>query len=407
MPNDEPTNRPFRLGVNYWPAQSAMRFWKTWDENEVACDFSRMQNAGLDCVRLFLTWEDFQPTPAAISTAALKLLVRTLDLAQEQGIAVMPTLFTGHMSGANFLPVWTLTPSPEKGRFPIISSGQVVQARAKNWYDDDSIGAAQVKLAKACSSALSGHPALMAWDLGNENSNCVIPGSKESGTAWLYRVTSALRRHSPHIPITAGIHMEDLEEDRNLGPEQVSEYCDFLTMHGYPGYARFTEGPTDERLLPFLAQLTRYLGHGKEVFFSEFGVPTLAPSDSIPGALAPSPQLVTEKQAAEYLGRCLVALRDCGTSGAMMWCHTDYSPELFSVPPFDQALHERTFGLFRADGTEKPAVAEVRAFAGSRPQQAHSPQVERPAFIDLTPGEYYTAPRHHLARLFRKYCETG
>lgn len=407
METHEPT-LPFRLGVNYWPARSAMRFWRNWNEHELRCDFSRMRSAGLDCVRLFLTWEDFQPSSTTVSKASVKLLARTLDLALAAGIEVMPTFFTGHMSGANFLPAWTLVPSDKPSRFPIVSRGQVVRSRAMSWYDDHSIKQAQIALATQCSSALSGHPALMAWDLGNENSNCVIPQSKESAADWLHQVTSALRSHSPGVPITAGIHMEDLEEDRNLGPEQVGEFCDFLTMHGYPGYAAFTDGPTDARLLPFLSLLTRYLGHGKEIFFTEFGVPTVSTSDSgsSGGSPAPGPELVTEDQAADYISRCLVALRDCGATGAMMWCHTDYSPELFTEPPFDRALHERSFGLFRADGTEKPAVAQVRAFAALKPQQKRSSKYERPTFIDITRDEYYMAPRHHLARLFRKYNET-
>lgn len=32
-------------------------------------------------------------------------------------------------------------------------------------------------------------------------------------------------------------------------------------------------------------------------------------------------------------------------------------------PPFDTAIRERSFGLVRADGTEKPAADVVRAFA--------------------------------------------
>ena len=68
--------------------------------------------------------------------------------------------------------------------------------------------------------------------------------------------------------------MEDLSRTGNLGPREAAEVCDFLTMHGYPGYATWADGPTDERLLPFLAQITRWLGGGAEVLFSEFGVPT-------------------------------------------------------------------------------------------------------------------------------------
>ncbi len=51
------------------------------------------------------------------------------------------------------------------------------------------------------------------------------------------------------------------------------EACDFLTMHGYPIYAAWSDGPTDELLVPFLARVTRWLGGGADVLFSEFGLP--------------------------------------------------------------------------------------------------------------------------------------
>ncbi len=362
-----------------------------------------MRGAGLDCVRLFLTWEDFQPHAEQVDAEVLSLLVKTLDLASDAGLGVMPTFFTGHMSGANWYPSWALHDSAERSRFPIVSGGKLVSAQAINWYADKSILSAQVKLATACASALAGHPALLAWDLGNENSNCVVPDTKQSGLAWLVALTDALRSASPGVPITSGIHMEDLEEDRNLGPAQVGATCDYLTMHGYPGYASFTAGPTDERLLPFLAQLTRYLGGGKDLFFTEFGVPTLPPSD---GASTPTgTQLVSELEAAAYISRGLRALQKCGATGAMLWCHTDYCPDLFREPPFDTAPHERTFGLFRADGSEKPVVAEVRAFAAEGLELSRQPLIEESAFIDVAPDEYYAAPRENLARLFRRYCQ--
>ena len=53
----------FRVGVNYWPASSAMRWWQQFDGDETARDFARMRASGGDLVRLFLLWEDFQPDP--------------------------------------------------------------------------------------------------------------------------------------------------------------------------------------------------------------------------------------------------------------------------------------------------------------------------------------------------------
>jgi aryl carrier-like protein len=106
---DGGSGQPFRIGVNYWPARTAMGWWSNFDETEVAADFARIADCGLDSVRVFLTWEDFQPTPTEVDREMLERLVVVADLAAARGLAVMPTLFTGHMSGVNWL--WEVPPA--------------------------------------------------------------------------------------------------------------------------------------------------------------------------------------------------------------------------------------------------------------------------------------------------------
>src|SRR5205085_10754948 len=93
----------FDVGVNYWPASTAMRWWRLFDAGEVDRDFARIRGAGGDLVRFFLLWEDFQPQPASVNDRCLELLVIVANTAQRHGLRVIPTLFTGHMSGANFV----------------------------------------------------------------------------------------------------------------------------------------------------------------------------------------------------------------------------------------------------------------------------------------------------------------
>ena len=40
-------------------------------------------------------------------------------------------------------------------------------------------------------------------------------------------------------------------------------------------------------------------------------------------------------------------------AGAYAWCYADYDARLFDRPPLDNAVRERTFGIVRADGSEK------------------------------------------------------
>jgi len=55
--------RPFVLGVNYWPRKKAMFWWRRFDAGEVRAEFAEIASWGLDLVRVMLMWEDFQPGP--------------------------------------------------------------------------------------------------------------------------------------------------------------------------------------------------------------------------------------------------------------------------------------------------------------------------------------------------------
>ncbi len=374
---------PFRVGVNYWPARTAMRMWRDFAPEEVAADLDRMRDAGADSVRIFLLWEDFQPEPDRVERRALAQLVRVADLAAERGLALIPTLFAGHMSGANWLPRWA-TEAGEPGRFPIVSGGAYANVRPRGWFADEGVMRAQLLLAREAASALRGHPALWAWDLGNENSNVCVPRTRDQARAWLGKINDCLRSADPACRVTVGLHMEDLEQDRRLGPAEAAEVSDFLCMHGYPLYAPWARGSTDPTLPAFLAEITRWLG-GKDVFFEEFGMPARTRDE--------------EDAAGVFVADALDALHDAGAIGAMLWCYADYDRAIWDQPPLDVAPHERSFGIFRADGSAKPAARHLGRYRGAPRREP------RPAssWIDADPARFYDAPLDNLKRLYARF----
>ena len=171
-------------------------------------------------------------------------------------------------------------------------------------------------------------------------------------------------------------------------------------MHGYPIYARWADGPTDEQLLPFLARVTCWLATGRDVLFSEFGLPTYGRGQaSDRRAEVDATPLVDEEAAAAYTTRALEALRRAGCLGAMLWCYSDYDPARWQSPPLDLARHERTFGLWRSDGSPKPSVAAVTEFVGAeRCAVEHAD-----AWIDIEPDQFWSDPSEQLPRLYRRY----
>ena len=120
-------SEPFRLGINYWPARTAMRWWTSFDEMETAGDFERIAEAGFDSVRVFLLWEAFQPEPEHVDPEMLERLVTVANVARAAGLHLMPTLFTGHMSGVDWIPGWALGGAERDARFRVVSGGRVVE----------------------------------------------------------------------------------------------------------------------------------------------------------------------------------------------------------------------------------------------------------------------------------------
>jgi len=345
----------FVLGINYWPRRSAMYMWRRFDLGELREDFARIRGLGLEVVRFFISWDEFQPAADCMDEAMLRRLDSLMDALANAKLRAMPSLFTGHMSGVNWLPEWTLDKSRPPARFRTFSGGRELPWGAGDIYTGEILKASRL-LARTIGARFRNHPALLMWDLGNEFSNVSIPASPRDADEWCARLTADLIETSD-AGVTAGNHSEDLTQDRNF---RFAEFCKQLVcavMHGYTVYTDFMRSRTDPNVVPFLCQVMQSLS-GKAVLFNEFGNPT-CPRDSATVPFA----CLSEDEMAEYAYNVLDRLHRRGALGAFWWCWADYAQALSQTPPFDNAPHELTFGVIRNDATEKPVAGVLKAFA--------------------------------------------
>jgi endo-1,4-beta-mannosidase len=390
------------VGINYWPRETGIFWWRRFDPSIVERDFSLLSAYRFETVRIFLLWEDFQPEEHRVSVASLNHLVQVADLADGLHLQILPTLFTGHMRGVNWLPPWMLESGAATSGFSIFSDGEVREAVGiRNMYDDRNEWKAQKRLIREVIGALQGHPAVWGWDLGNEPSNLVLPPSRDAAWAWLEEMVVELKRYDSDIPVTLGLHQKDLEEDRIVGPREAARFCDVLSVHSYPCYARWADSAVDEKASIFLAIVSRWLGE-KPVLLEEFGIPT----DPGQGILSSKDQerlngieLVSEDDAATYCEKVLTLVGAHSLLGALVWCFSDYEPALWESPPLDRQVHERFFGLFRWNGSPKVAAGVVPTV------DRHSAETQEKAsgWIDIKPDEYYQRPLEHLKRLYNRF----
>jgi len=407
----------FSVGVNYWPRRSAMAMWRRFDAGEIAEDFARIAGLGLDTVRFFLRWDDFQPQPDALDSVMLGRLDVVIALASEAGLRAMPTLFCGHMSGVNWLPAWTLDARTSHGRCRTIADDAPSSHGIGDMYAGPLLDA-QVLFARTVGERLRSHPAIVAWDLGNEFSNLREPASEYVAAEWSRRLTRALHETSS-LPVTAGIHGEDLTRDRNLRFGPLCAPFAFASMHGYSVYSGFAKDRLDPEVVPFLARLAAAFSY-KPVLFTEFGNPTCPPGKLSPfervalpdeppnPSISPDDALfatyacLREDENAAYCTGVLERLHADGRLGAYWWCWADYDDALCAEPPFDRAPHELSFGIVRSDGSEKPVAGALAAFA--RAQREVIAVVEKPLISDTY---YYRTLPTSTKTLYESFLRTS
>ncbi len=401
------TGDPFILGVNYWPRRKAMTWWADFDEDEVREEFGIIAEVGMTMVRIFLFWEHWQPKPDVVDERSLDNLGTVCDIAEELGLRLDVTFFTGHMSGPNWAPPWMLLPSEPMPDFvnQVISDGRVVDCAVRNPFEDPLVLGAERLLLQTVVERYRCHPAIGVWNLGNEPDNFARPTTHLAGKAWVEEMTSIIRSIDPDHPITCGLHVESLQLDNGLWVGDVFGAVDLAVMHGYPMYSDWSRGELDTRFVPFMCALTTAFC-GKPTMAEEFGACTEAPGNPSRtwGWMAfgrPRTQFMASEEAfAAYLEEVLENLLAAGSTGAMLWCFADYAEELWSSPPCDEAIHERFFGLVRPDGSLKPHAGVVRRFAARNPRVQ---TVTEPVELDVTQHEFYAAPRRHVERLYGRW----
>jgi len=211
----------FTLGVNYWPRKKAMYWWKDFDRAEVESEFAEIASLQLDVARIFLLWEDFQPAPDRVSEHALADLETVLHIAGAVGIKIMPTFFTGHMSGINWWPAWALTNEEGSTRSLCISGGEYTTRLGRDPYADPLMLDAERLLIGVVCRRYANHPAIYSWNFSNEPDIFFTPRRYQDGARWNEMLAREVRKHSP-LPVSAGMHLPTLTAYNGFRPDLLA-----------------------------------------------------------------------------------------------------------------------------------------------------------------------------------------
>ena len=222
------------IGVNYWASNAGADMWRYWDEEVVENDLTLLRENGVEVLRVFPNWRDFQPVepafggghtlyeyrmigddlpsnPYYLDEVMLSRFAAFCQIAQEKGFQLIVGLITGWMSGRLYVPV---------------------AIYGKNIYTDPTALYFQQLFIKGFVSRMKSEASIYAWDLGNE-CNCMDQAvCKEEAYSWSSIIVNAIRACDPSRPIVSGMHSLELEGGWNI--QDQGEITDILTTHPYP-----------------------------------------------------------------------------------------------------------------------------------------------------------------------------
>lgn len=379
-PNLLTTPGKFVVGCNYWASHAGTNMWRDWQPEVVDADLRQLAEAGLQVLRVFPLWPDFQPITllrggsgapfeirlgedplpddetgqAGMDPVMLERFTAFADLAQRHGLRLVVGLLTGWMSGRLYVP-------PALEGLNVLTDPLAIQ-----W---------EVRFVSAFVRRFRQHPALLAWDLGNECNVMAQVPSQAAAWAWVSAITNAIRVQDPQRVIVSGMHGSGVLD--TWPPALLGEHTDLLTTHPYPYWTPYCDQDpvtTIRTLLHSTAESRLYADLG--------GKPCLAEEIGTLG-----PMMASDVTAADFVRSCLFSLWAHDCHGLLWWCA--YDQDHLSHAPYDWNTCERELGLIRADRTPKPVLAELdafRAFVAGLPFD-HLPAQPREAICLLPVGQ--------------------
>ena len=347
----------FVVGVNYWASHAGTSMWRDWRPEVVDKDFKMLSGTGVQVLRVFPLWPDFQPLTmqrggggtlaglffgeeplpdteagqAGVDEEMIRRFEKFAQLAEKHKLSLIVGLVTGWMSGRLFIP-------PAFEHLNVLTDQLAIK-----W---------QVKFVKYFIKRLKKYPAIIGWDLGNE-CNCMANAPRpEDAWAWTCAISNAIRVSDNSRPVVSGMHslVPEFRGGNSWLIQDQADLCDLLTTHPYPiftPHAKHDPLDTIRTILHATAENHFYGDVGcKPCFTEETG--TLGP------------MIGSFEKASAFLRTSMYSLWANDCRGLLWWCGFDQKH--LPHQPYAKIAMECELGLFTKDHKPKPMAAEFAKF---------------------------------------------
>lgn len=364
-------------GLTYFRPETgwAPKVWRMFDPVITRADFIRLRNMGGNCVRVFLTYNEFLTTPDKVDESGLKKLDEFLKIAEETGVYVHPT-GPDHWEG---LPEWArgdrILDERVLSALEIFWSTIASRYKGRNVifaYDllnEPSVPWDSPSLKKKWNDWLimkygKVENAIKVWQLTEQEfAESQIPPQNTKNLNWLKdyqefrediainwvrRQTDAIKKSDPDALVTVGLiqwsyplFISNPAMYSGFRPSKIAPYLDFLEIHFYPLANGAYHYQGEEAELRNIAYLTAILNDmaiiRKPILIAEYG---WYGGGTLPNSKAPN---ASEEQQAHYCERLVLTSKNwaCG------WLHWG----MYDHPTATDVT--RYIGLFKSDGQIK------------------------------------------------------
>ena len=342
----------FAVGCNYWASNAGAYTWRFFDKDVIKKDLDVLQEHGVDTIRVFPLWPDFQPLhrgntfsnvfplrhnekipndPDGLDEQAVENFSFLLDEAEKHGMQVIVAIINGWMSGRWYAPEF------------LQNVNLLCDTKAIIW---------EARFAKAFVKRFKDRACIVAWEPGNEcnclNSDWTTPTTLEQAELWLSAVTNAIRAADNTRPVYSGMHGVFYSRERAFNTDMLARYTDVQTTHPYPN---FTPHCNREGVLTMRSALH---AAAESVFYSDLtNQPCMVEEINTLG-----PMLLHDDFVPEFLDKTMFSSYQYGTNGYLWWCGFDQ--EKLNYLPYDEISLECNLGLCYSNQQPKPVMKEMK-----------------------------------------------
>ncbi|HYA01435.1 MAG TPA: hypothetical protein VEK76_13965 [Candidatus Binatia bacterium] len=342
-----------QVSVDYQPADTGPFLWQAFDLATITSDLAAIAAAGFRVVRIGLAWDSFMPDARGVDPRRLSELGSLLTAAQVGGLRIIPVLFVQAHGDCLLLPGRAVLRSRARRGVRILADGLQEPGGPRDPWTDPLMLELADRWSRAMAGAFAGHPAIAAWDLGDDPASVARPRRSADMGAWARLVAEPLRSRGDTVQMTFGAGDVSLARGVRLAP--LAAQLDRLQISVRPAQLRRLRLPEAAGLC-FIAQLAQSLA---AVPSCPVGLTVSLPSvrDDAEG--------IEENAAPTVITNLVERLRDAGISGLIANRWTDLRPRLGERAPYDRARWLLHAGLVRDDGSAKPLLAAWSGVAGA------------------------------------------